>query len=186
MIVATRAKAALLKIRGDALDDLLKDLADPRSTTWTRSARTAKFLGTNAEAAVPLFVKALQDTNFIVRAGAANALAGIDSRPEIAVPALIECAKHEPNAEARRNAIDALCEFKGEKQTIAPVLLRFVRDLDLNVWLGAAFGLEDMLSPEEKKALLVPALKKALASPNETIRANAALFLTRISPGDQP
>lgn len=182
MILATRAKAALLKVRGDDLSALLKDLEDLRSATWTRSARTAKFLGTNAEAAVPLMTKALQDTNFIVRAGAANALAGIASRPEIALPALIECAKHEPSAEVRRNAIDALCQFKGEKQTVAPVLLGFVRDQDLNVWLGAAFGLEDMLTPEEKKAQLVPALKQALGNPNETIRENAELFLKRLSP----
>jgi HEAT repeat protein len=76
VIVATRAKAALLKIRGDSLDQLLNELANVRSTNWTRAARTAKFLGTNAQAAVPLLAKALQDTNFIVRAGAVERASG--------------------------------------------------------------------------------------------------------------
>ena len=43
-----------------------------------------------------------------------------------------------------------------------------------------------MLTPEEKKAQLVPALKQSLTSPNQAIRANAELFLNRINPEEQP
>jgi HEAT repeat protein len=93
--------------------------------------------------------------------------------------------RRELNDEVRRNVIDAFWQFKSKKQTLAPVLVAFLRDQDLNVWLGAAFGLEDMLSPEEKQAQFVPALKQALTSPNETIRANAALFLERLNPPGQ-
>lgn len=182
--VAERASAALMKIRQDYPAELLKILEDPQSTDWTRAAGIAKFLGTNGHAAVPFLVKALQNTNAIVREAAADALGGIVSHAEISVPALITCVKDETDPGVRRMAIDALCKFEGEKQKIVPVLLAFVKDQDLNVWLGAAFGLEDLLSTEEEESLLVPVLTEALKSPNETIRANAALYLDRINASD--
>ena len=180
--VGSRAKAALMKIRQDSVASLLQSLEDPRSTNWTEAAWTAKYLGTNAQAAVPLLVKALQDTNASVRESAIEALGGIASGPEITVPALLESVKTEPDAGLRRGAIDALCQFKNDKQQIVPVLLSFMQTKDINVWLGAAFGLEDMLSPDEKKTLYGPALIQSLNNPVESIRLNATMFLKRIDP----
>ena len=173
-----------MKIRQDSVASLLQSLEDPRSTNWTEAAQTAKYLGTDAQAAVPLLVKALQDTNASVRESAIEALGGIASGPEITVPALIESVKAEPDAGLRRDAIDALCQFKNDKQQIVPVVLSFMQNTDLNVWLGAAFGLEHMLSPDEKKTLYGPALIQSLNSPVESIRLNAAMFLKRIDPAD--
>ena len=98
------------------------------------------------------------------------------------MPALLESVKAEPDAGLRRDAIDALCQFKNDKKQTVPVLLSFMQTKDINVWLGAAFGLEDMLSPEEKKTLYGPALIQSLNSPVESIRLNAAMFLKRIDP----
>jgi HEAT repeat protein len=181
-IVRNRAKAALIKIREDSVAPLLQALNDPRSPNWTQAAQTAKYLGTNAQAAVPLLVKALQDTNVAVRQIATEALGGIASGPDLTVPALIECVEKETDPGVQRDAIDALCQFKNEKKRITPVLLSFMQNKNHNVWLGAAFGVEHLLSPEEKKTLYAPALLQSLNSPDEAIRVNAAMFLKRIDP----
>src|SRR5438552_1380095 len=134
----------------------------------------AKYIATNAQAAVPFLVKALQDTNAIVRDVAIEALGGIASDPDITVPALVACMEKETDAGLQRDALDALCQFKNEKQRIVPVLLSFMENKDLNVWLGATLGLEDMLSADEKQTLYAPALIQSLNSPVESIRVNAA------------
>ncbi len=63
-----------------------------------------------------------------------------------------------------------------------PLFLLCLQDTDNNVWLGAAFGLEDLMDQNEKQRLYIPALVKSLDSSNETIRANAAMFLKRNDP----
>src|SRR5439155_18391258 len=121
-------------------------------------------------------------TNAGVVQGAVLALGGIASRPDIAVPALIGCLQ-DKDAGIRRNAIDALCKFKGAKQQIVPLLLSSMQESDNNVWLGAAFGLEELLDKDEKRTLYVPALVKSLNNLyNPAIRANAAMFLKRNEP----
>jgi len=180
-IVATRAKAALIKIRQESVTPLLALLEDTHSTNWSEAALMVKYLGTNAEAAVPLLVSALQSPDVDVRNDAVWALGGIASRPDIAVPALIGCFQ-DKSASIRRGAIDALCEFKRAKEQIVPLLLSRMQDSDNNVWLGAAFGLEEFLDKSEKRTLYVPALVKALNNPDEAIRANAELCLKRNDP----
>ena len=181
-LVAARAKAALIKIRQESIKPLLALLEDTHSTNWFAAARTVRHLGTNAEAAVPLLVSALQSTNAGVVQGALLALGGIASRPDIAVPALIGCLQ-DKSAYVRRSAIDALCKFKGAKHQIVPLLLSSMQDTDNNVWLGAAFGVEEFLDKDEKRTLYVPALVKSLNNLyNPAIRANAAMFLKRNEP----
>ena len=179
--VAARAKAALIQIRQESVGPLARSLEDPRSANWNEAVLIIKYLGTTGQPAVPLLVKALQDTNDEVRSCASAALGGIASNPELTVPALIGCIK-DKSPDVRREAIDALRKFKNAREQIVPVLLPRLQDTDLNVWLGAAFGLQDLLSNVEKKTVLAPALIQSLKSPNETIRENADLFLQRIDP----
>jgi HEAT repeat protein len=180
-LVAARARAALMKIRQEPITPLLGPLADPGSTNWSQAALTAKYLGTNGEAAVPLLINSLQSTNVGVRQYSLLALKGIASRPDIAVPALMACLR-DNDAGIRRAAIDALCEFKAAKPQIVPLLLASLQYSDNNVWLGAAFGLETLLNQDEKQTLFVPALLESLKSPDEAIRENAKRFLKRNDP----
>jgi HEAT repeat protein len=180
-LVAARARAALIQIRQESITPLLASLEDTHSTNWSQAALTVKHLGTNGEAAVPLLVNALQSTNLGVLECALEALGGIASRPDLAVPPLIGCLR-DKDAGIRRNAIDALCQFKGAKQQIVPLLLSRLQDADNNVWLGAAFGLEEFLEKDEKRLLYVPALVQSLNNPDEAVRANAAAFLKRNDP----
>jgi HEAT repeat protein len=180
--VAARATAALIKIQEGSVARLLTQLADTDSTNWFEAALVSKYLGTNAELAVPLLVSALQkSTNTGVRQYAVSALGGIARRPSIAVPALVNCIG-DRNADIRRDAIDALCNFKEAKPQIVPLLLSCMQDTDNNVWMGAAFGLEDLINPEEKRTLYISALVRSLNSPDEAIRANALMFLKRNDP----
>ena len=57
-----------------------------------------------------------------------------------------------------------------------------MQDTQNNVWLGAAFGLEELLDKDEKRTLYVPALVKSLNNPSQAIRANANMFLKRNDP----
>src|SRR5260370_716927 len=66
-LAAARATAALIKIRQESITTLFVLLEDTQSTNWSRAALTAKYLGTNGEAAVPLLISALQSTNVGVR-----------------------------------------------------------------------------------------------------------------------
>lgn len=185
-LVAPRARAALMKIGEEPIAPLLAELTNTASTNWSnwyRAAQTVKYLGTNAEATVPLLVSALQSTNTGpgMRWTAVWGLGGIASRPDITVPALIGCLG-DKNPNFRRCAIDGLCKFKEAKQQVVPVLLSSMKDSNLNVWLGAAFGLEKLLDENEKRKLYVPALIKSLNSPDEIIRVNARMFLKRVDP----
>ncbi len=180
-LVAARAKAALIKIRQDSITPLLTLLEDTHSTNWNQAALTVKYLGTNAGAAVPLMVNALQSTNLGVRQYALWALEGIASRPDISIPALIACLQDQ-SPEIRSSAIDALCKFNEAKQQIVPLLCSSLQDTDNNVWLSAAFGLEKLLGKDESKTIYVPALVKSLKSSDPTIRANAETFLKRNDP----
>jgi HEAT repeat protein len=180
-IISMRARAALMKIREEPIAPLLAELTNTTSTNWLRTARTVKYLGTNGEAAVPILVSALRSTNFWVRWHAVWGLEGIASRPDVTVPALIGCLQ-DKDPDIRRNAIDGLCHFKEAKQEVVPQLLSCMGDTNLNVWLGAAFGLEKLLNEDEKRKLYVPALVKSLNSPTEIIRENAKMFLKRVDP----
>ncbi|MDB6019481.1 MAG: repeat-containing protein, partial [Pedosphaera sp.] len=179
-IIACRATAALMKIRQESPDNLIALAADVSATSWNRTARTLKYLGTNAQAAVPLLIGELNHTKPWTRMMAAATLGGIASRPEISVPALTNCLTDSESL-VRRSAIDALCKFKSEKQQIVPLLLARMQDPDLNVWLGAAFGLEELLTPDEKKTLLAPVLRRSLNSPVGIIAENASMFLRRMN-----
>jgi HEAT repeat protein len=177
-LIAARARAALVKIRQESVAPFVEQATDTRVTNWYDTVLILKYLGTNAESAVPLLTEFLASTNAMIRDSAAEALGGIVYHPEICVPALLICLK-DSDADVRRTAVDALCKFKNEKAQIVAGLLPLMQDKDLNTWLGASFGLEEMLSREEIQSVLVPALVQAQTSPNPTIRENATLFLQR-------
>ncbi len=176
-LTAARARAALIKIREEPVDELVAQLADTHSTNWFRTALTIKYLGTNGQAAVPFLINGLQNANAGTRQYSVWALQGIASRPDLTVPALIPCL-NDTNAGVRRSTIDALCQFKEARAQTVPLILARMQDSNLNVWLGAAFGLEKLLTPDEIQTLYVPALRDSLTNPNPIIALNAKTFLT--------
>ena len=137
----------------ESIAPLLASLEDTQSTNWNRAAWVIKYLGTNGEAAAPLLISSLQSTNAGVRQNATWALGEfLASRPDISVPALLSCLR-DKDPGVRSGAIDALGKFPQAKSQVLPALLAGMQDSDLNVWLGAEFGLEKILDQEEKRTL---------------------------------
>ena len=79
--------------------------------------------------------------------------------------------------EFRREERDA--RYGSKCKTVSSCVKKELTLFDLNVWVGAAFGLEELLTLEEKQNLFVPALKASKNNPDATIRSNAELFLAR-------
>lgn len=188
--VACRAQAALMKIRQEPVEPLISFLSEPKSTNWDAAVLVVKYLGTNAESAVPLLLQALQQAPQIeavrpyVKMQVVEALGGVASHSELSVPALMSCIK-DINPGIRRRAIDGLCKFPEAKEQVVPVLLEAMKDEDLNVWLGGAFGLENNFIQDSKtKRLYVHALVESLQNSEEIIRENAATFLKRVDPAE--
>ena len=181
---ASRAKAALMKIRKEPIEPVLVTLADVNSTNWLAALFIVKYLGTNAASAVPLLVREFQQADktnsFHYRPLVAQALCGVASHPELSVPALISCL-NDKDESLRRWAIDGLCKFPGERERVVPVLLAAMKDKNHNVWLGAALGLEEnFISNLETRTAYTQALHDSLQSPTGIIRVNAAMFLQRV------
>jgi hypothetical protein len=182
---AGRARAALMKIRQEPVEPVVARLADIHSTNWLASVFIIKYLGTNAASAVPLLVEKLQaakaTTNRQATSSLLETLGGVASHPELSVPVLIGCLS-DTNAPVRRCAIDGLCKFPEEKERIVPLFLTAMKDNDLNVWLGAALGLEEHFIADLKvRSAYVEALNASLQSPAGIIRVNAAMFLQRMN-----
>ena len=68
------------------------------------AAKSIGRFGTNAVAAVPVLIGCLADRDLKVAEEAAAALGTLRMEPEIAVPALANCALKSPNDDVRRSA----------------------------------------------------------------------------------
>lgn len=175
--LAVRARAALMKIREEPVTALLPVIANTSSTNWQQAAETARLLGTNGEAAVPLLIAALQSTNTSIRRVAELALGGIASRPDLAIPALKEHVRDKGG-----DALLALGNFTNAKPQAVPILLAALQDTNAVNWVAAAMGLDRLLDLEEKRTLFIPALTQSLTNADAGIQLNARIFLQRNDP----
>jgi hypothetical protein len=107
-------RAAVASIKQEPLTpyiDRLKNTSDPG---WYESAYLMCYLGTNAIAAIPNLIAALEVTtnsyNPVIRSFACQALGSIHSRPEVCVPALVPMLR-SPDPAERQVALLALAPF---------------------------------------------------------------------------
>jgi|ERR1035441_9243756 hypothetical protein len=106
-------RAALASIKQEPLlpyVDKLKDTSDPG---WCEAAFLMCYRGTNAVAAVPNLIAALEVTtnvNVMIRVLACQALKSIHSRPEVCVPALAPMLK-SPDASERQMGLLTVAVF---------------------------------------------------------------------------
>ena len=105
------AQAALIKIRGEPIDWLVSALADRSDVeTWYEHSLLTTELGPYAASAVPVAVRALNDTNILVQMGAMNMLSVISTKPSECVPAIVPFLR-SPDVGLRQWAIFALSNF---------------------------------------------------------------------------
>ncbi len=105
------ARAALIKIRGDAIEPYLELLKDSSNVTkWMGAMFTIRFLGTNGEPAVPVLITTLPQTNSQLSRMAMKALGQIRSRPDLSVPAIIPFLQSS-NMMVRSDAIETIRAF---------------------------------------------------------------------------
>lgn len=114
---------------GNILEELTR-IYDSNPHTMSRQfvVAVASSTSTNAQDCLPLFLRALKDTNdFFVRADAAVALAKIHAPADVAVPALINSLK-DPELMVRTEAIYSLAEYGAEAREALPELKKIIAD----------------------------------------------------------
>lgn len=128
------------------------------------------YLGTSAEAALPVLTACLPDEHKRSRVDVCYALACIGrNRPDIVVPALIQALTNSP-AYRRISAIHALATFGVQGTSAVPALQDMSRDTDPEVRIQAAIAVKT-ISPETPNAL-APLISN-LADPDIQVRRNA-------------
>ena len=151
------------------VERLIRELQDTDSDVRSIAAVTLGEIGPEAEDAVPILIKLLQDQDAegFVRANAATALGKIGEGASKAVPALIN-ALRDQDKYVRKDAAEAL-EKIGTPRTIKTVKDRYRVVIPLG-WIG---------SEDE-----VPALIQALQNENKDVRVNAVVTLGEIESED--
>jgi HEAT repeat protein len=143
------AFAAVMKIRGQSVAPLIVQLQDAVRQRDMRElfqlAPTLGEFGTNAEAAVPFLVNALNlPPEYLPSASiAAVALGEIHRQPEVCVPALIPLLDF-PSASVRIQAVEALGKFQNAAAPALPHLVQSLDDLDASVRLAATNALNEI------------------------------------------
>jgi HEAT repeat protein len=177
--ICPKAKAALMKIRGEPLGPLVRELEQENagSVEWGCTARELLEFGTNALPAVPAFCGALKLPNFRARNFAAYALGHIHGNAELAVPALVESIRRGVS----ENNAWALGEFGGEAKPAVPILESHLQDSDPRMCVEILRALRRIVPRNEAKTL-VPMLVETMKDQSEIVRAEAGNMLKDIDP----
>ncbi|HEX4644731.1 MAG TPA: hypothetical protein VH598_03910 [Verrucomicrobiae bacterium] len=177
--ICPKAKAALMKIRGEPLGPLVGELEgeNASSAEWGCTARALLEFGTNAAPAVPVFCRALKFPNFRVRNFAAYALGHIHGQAELAVPALMESIRRGVS----QNDAWALGEFGAEAKPAVPILESHLQDSEPKVCVEILRTLRRIVPKSEAKTL-VPILLETLKDQSDGVRAEAGNMLKEIDP----
>jgi HEAT repeat protein len=170
--------ATLMKINGEPIGGLIRQLDDPTSAQWQNAAYNLAEFGTNASAAVPALCRGLQTAD---RVAAAYAIGYIHCQPEIAVPLLMENVKRGGSLPELLNGIGALGQFEGEARSAIPLLRLELSNNDSMIRLSAFGSLYRIFPPDERKSL-VPDLLQLINDSDSNLRAVSRYRLKQIDP----
>jgi HEAT repeat protein len=179
--VGTAAGAALVRLKGFAVDAVRATLAD--AGTRLKALEVLAAIGPAAQPAVPELAALLTDTDPLVRSEAAVALASIGSEAAPAVPALEKLLGDDLPADVRYATAYALGRIGPAAKPAVPRLLELAKSSDEIMATVATWA---TLKIEPQDATLVdsaiPLLRKALRGDNEMARLEAAVALGDIGP----
>lgn len=150
-IISVNARAALMKIRREAVLPLVQDLTDTTSANWRRAAFIVGELAEGATPAIPVLLKNLDDDNWKVRLVAAMTLGHAHVGPELCIPALVRTLK-DTNALVRMRALDSLLRFGPARKEVVAATIEALKDSDVAVRMRALEALEEHVPAENAKA----------------------------------
>lgn len=143
------AQVALAQIRGESMLTIIESLTDiSNASNWNRGAGIIYFWSTNAEAAVPPLIAALQHANDGIRAQALRTLSGVRSHPELCIPAATPLLQ-STDMYVRLNSINLIRAFGPAGKTWFPLseMVRCLSDPDEDVRKRATNALRE-IAPE--------------------------------------
>ena len=179
--VGTAAGAALVRLKGVAVDAVRATLAD--AGTRLKALEVLAAIGPAAQAAVPELAALLADADPMVRSEAAVALASIGAEAAPAVPALEKMLGDDAPMDVRYATAFALGRIGPAAKPAVPRLLELVKSSDEIMATVATWA---TLKIEPQDATLVdsaiPLLRKALRGANDMARLEAAVALGDIGP----
>jgi HEAT repeat protein len=111
-----------------AVPQLIKIYDNHPNASWSSYVPLAVgFVGPLAKSVVPMLLRAITNTNSMVRLYAAKALGQIHADAPVTVPVLIRCLR-DPQEDVQMSAVWALHEFGPDAKAAVPDLLQFIRD----------------------------------------------------------
>jgi HEAT repeat protein len=138
---------ALVRIRDEPLAPYIETLGDTLARDWFQNIAIIKMCGTNASAAVPALLHALETTNqpnnWLFKAHACEALGSIHSQPDRCVPALVPLLE-SPQLEVRQAALRALKQFGTAAQAARTAVAGCLNDPDPWTRTNAVHLLEEL------------------------------------------
>ena len=155
-IIAFRAAMILPYLGPDALALLVQLAQEPGFPARQQAARISgltgvataigymRYMGTNAEAAVPALIELSRNNNKDVAEAAARALGDLAMGAETAVPALANLLTNS-NSQTRYAAANALQQFGSNAVSAVPALLPVLQDKELFVRDGATNALRAII-----------------------------------------
>jgi HEAT repeat protein len=177
-LVSTKAEAALIRIRQETVEPLVVELSNFNAVNWRHTATMVSDLGSNATPAIPVFLEALQHTNYLIRCFAASCLGHLTLAPDRVVPALMRCT-NDRNEAVRERSLFALYQFGKGARSAAPQMVQSLADTNLHVRLSALMALEAIL-PIYDTNRVIAALSNALHDAAPAIRVTATNLLRQI------
>ncbi len=157
------------------LPHFIKSLEDPDLQVRVRAVDC---LGQGRKPeAVPALTKALQDSHSMIRGNAFHQLIAFNDPTTL--PALVR-ALGESNAGSRQSKIDALLSWHVKEAPLGPALIEALEHQNPLARLGAVEALGAYKDPQA-----VPALKRALNDPEESVRTAAHHALDELGITDE-
>lgn len=177
--VRSRAKAALIKIRGEKLDSVETELRSVQlKGKWNDLPQLLVGLGSAAKPLVPILSSHLSDPNPSVSCASADILGELRLSPEIAVPALAKNLSSQDD-NVRFTAAMALNQYGTMARPASEALIAALGDKWDYVAHNALLTIEQFPeTPEARNA--VPAIRQLLTHQTDFIRRSAERILDKI------
>lgn len=161
-----------------ALPQLVGALQDPDAGVRWHAAGAIMHLGGRARGAAPALLRAMSDSEWVVRNAAGRALEEVAAAGDVAA---LVAALREPSAEARYHAARALGRVGSPATVAIPTLIAALRDEDSEVRMESAWTLAGMGRAAAEAAA---PLARALEDADPQVRSAAAWALARTGAGD--